>query len=106
MTELRKSFGAHLKRLRTSRKLTQEDLAERSGLAVDSIRRIERGVFSPSLDTLSKITQGLQISLRTLFDGVERNKSNVVQELCDFLSHRRSDELRIVERVIRALLDG
>ena len=85
----RLQFGSHLKQLRLQRKLTQEALAERAGLAVDSIRRIERGAFSPSLDTLGKLTEGLELSLSTLFDGAESAHSNRVKELCDFLSRRR-----------------
>ncbi len=101
----RNQFGEHVRQLRNSRKLTQEGLAERSGLAVDSIRRIERGAFSPSLDTLGKITHGLEISLKTLFDGLERGRCSLVDELCDLLSHRKQDELQVVARVVRALLE-
>ena len=95
MKARRTRFGAHLRRMRL----------ERSGLAVDSVRRIERGAFSPSLDTLGKLTDGLQVSLRTLFDGFERGRSGDVAEICDFLSSRDSGELRIISRVIHAILE-
>ncbi len=52
-------FGAHVKRLREVRRLTQEELAVRSGLAADTIRRLEHQEFSPSLRTLRKVCKGL-----------------------------------------------
>jgi transcriptional regulator with XRE-family HTH domain len=39
-----------------------------SGLASDTIRRLERGSFSPSHRTLSKLAAGLAIPVRTLLD--------------------------------------
>ena len=64
-------FGRHLRSCRCAHGLTQEALAERSGLSPDTIRRLERGTFSPSLDTLRKLCGGLQLKLSSLFDGYE-----------------------------------
>lgn len=103
---LRRRFGDHVRTLRLSRSLTQESLAEKSDLSVDAIRRIERGAFSPSLDTLGKLSSGLEISLYTLFEDLERNKKgNGVGEICDYLEHRNRNELKLVWRVVRALFD-
>ncbi len=64
-------FGRHLKRLREVRELTQEELALASGLSSDSIRRLERGEFSPSLRTLRKVARGLNLSVNQLFQGLD-----------------------------------
>ncbi|HLT35877.1 MAG TPA: helix-turn-helix transcriptional regulator, partial [Enhygromyxa sp.] len=45
-------FGRHVRSLRRARGMTQEVLAQRSGLSADTIRRLEHGSFSPSLETL------------------------------------------------------
>ncbi|HYO67038.1 MAG TPA: helix-turn-helix transcriptional regulator [Archangium sp.] len=103
--QLHLRFGNHLRRLRTAQKLTQEQLAERSGLSVDAIRRIERGAFSPSLETLAKLTGGLDVSLKTLFQTFEREKTDRVAELCDFLSHRSGRDVQLVWRVVRAMFE-
>src|SRR5690606_6283845 len=66
-----RSFGRHVLSLRRARGMTQEVLAERSGLAVDTIRRLEHGSFSPSLDTLRKLCMGLDLMLSTLFETFE-----------------------------------
>jgi transcriptional regulator with XRE-family HTH domain len=98
-------FGNHVRRLRAARKLTQEQLAERSDLSVDAIRRIERGAFSPSLDTLDKLTVGLNVSLKTLFQSFEREKSDRVAEICDFLANRSGRDVQLAWRVLRAMFE-
>ena len=98
--------GVHLKQLRVERTMTQEALAEASGLAVDTIRRIERGAFSPSLETLSRLTTALDISMSTLFNRVQGARSSEAEELWDYLQARTKAELRLARRVLRALFDG
>lgn len=98
-------FGDHMRRLRTARRLTQEKLAERSELSVDAIRRIERGSFSPSLETLGKLAGGLNVSLKTLFQGFERDRTDQVAEICDFLAHRSGREVQLAWRVLQAMFE-
>ncbi len=98
-------FGTHVRALRHSRSLTQEELAERSELSVDAVRRIERGAFSPSLETVNKLATGLDVSLRTLFNDFDRDRRDQVAELCDYLGKRTKNELRMVWRVMRAMFE-
>lgn len=105
MPNLGERFGAHVRRLRLTRELTQDELAERCELSVDAIRRIERGAFSPSLDTLRKLCDGFDLSLRTLFQGMEERRSDHVAELCDFLRGRDPHEVQLAWRVVRAMFD-
>lgn len=102
---VRKRFGEHIRDQRKSRGLTQEQLAERSGLSVDAVRRIERGAFSPSLETVRKLSEGLDLSLRTLFVGVEGERRDPVQEICDFLANRNAREVKLAWRVLRAMFE-
>jgi len=46
---------------RRARHLTQEQLAERSGVAQAEISRVERGRKSPTLDTYSRLAVALQL---------------------------------------------
>lgn len=98
-------FGDHMRRLRISRRLTQEKLAERSELSVDAIRRIERGSFSPSLETLAKLSEGLNVSLKTLFHSFERERPDHVAEICDYLSRRSGREVQLAWRVLQAMFE-
>lgn len=99
-----KRFGKHVRSLRRTRGLTQEALAERSGLSPDTIRRLEHGSFSPSLDTLMKLVRGLDLQLSTLFRGHELREPDKRQELVDLLERQAPRALRIGARVLRSLL--
>ena len=54
MGNCQKSFGITIRLLRLSRKLKQEQLAEKSGLSLRHIKSIERGLSDPTLSTLKK----------------------------------------------------
>jgi transcriptional regulator with XRE-family HTH domain len=102
---LGRRFGAHVRALREARHLTQEALAELSDLSVDAIRRIERGAFSPSLNTLAGLAGGLEVSLATLFEGFDRGRRDDVAEVADYLATRTAREVRTVWRIVRALFE-
>jgi transcriptional regulator with XRE-family HTH domain len=85
--------------------MTQDVLADRCGLSADTIRRLEHGSFSPSLDTLRKLCGGLDLMLSTLFESYELGARNEARELIDLLANRGDPELRLATRVLRALFD-
>lgn len=103
---LRRKFGDNIRQLRLSRGFTQEGLAEKSDLSVDAVRRVEWGTISPSLDTLSKLADGLDISLPTLFSTFEHRKRDDVAEVADFLSGRPSRDVRMVARLVKVLFEN
>lgn len=102
---LRTRFGQSIRKHRNRLALTQEQLAERSDLSVDAIRRIEAGRFSPTLDTLRKISDGLQVSLPTLFQAMGDDRPDHVAEICDYLTRRNPRELKMAWKVLRAMFD-
>jgi multiple sugar transport system substrate-binding protein len=58
------SFGQRLQRLRVAAGLTQQALAERSGISVDAISALENGrKLRPRRDTLSMLADGLRLGL-------------------------------------------
>ena len=83
--------------------MTQEQLAERSGLSADTIRRLEHGSFSPSLETLRKLGVGLDLLLSTLFESLEVGERDVSRELIDLLTCRSPREVQLATRVLRAV---
>lgn len=101
------SFGAHIKRLREVRHLTQEELAQRSDLAADTIRRLEHQNFSPSLKTLRKVCKGLGLSVAVMFSSYElEGYPEELRRILTLLIGRPERELKLVERVLTTLLDG
>ena len=65
------SFATALRRLRTQKGLSQEQLGFKANLHRTYISQLERALKSPSLRTLQKITKALAISLTDLMTLVE-----------------------------------
>ena len=63
-----KIVGEKIKSLRESQSISIEQLAERSGLAVEQIERIENNIDLPSLAPLIKIARVLGVRLGTFLD--------------------------------------
>lgn len=64
-------FGKVLRDERKARKLSQEQLAEMSGMHVNHISFIERGKTSPSLQAMQQIAQAMGIKLSALIAAAE-----------------------------------
>lgn len=56
-----------IKRLRESRELSQRDLARASGLSRNTVSLLERGRTSPTLATLQRIADALDVDIRSFF---------------------------------------
>lgn len=67
-TSLKKQFGKRLQQVRSSGGLTQEELAEKVGLTIESISNMERGIHGPSFDNLEKIVAALNVPAKTFFE--------------------------------------
>ncbi|NDV63694.1 helix-turn-helix domain-containing protein [Bacteroides sp. 224] len=63
-----KIVGEKIKSLRESKSITIAELAERSGLAVEQVERIENNIDLPSLAPLIKIARVLGVRLGTFLD--------------------------------------
>jgi transcriptional regulator with XRE-family HTH domain len=59
-------IGNKLKEARTRELLTQQDLAEKSGVGVNTIIRIERNQVEPHFRTIRKLAEALRIDPKTL----------------------------------------
>jgi len=63
-----KSIGKRIKTLRENKGLTQEKLAERTGLSLDFIGKIEVNINKPGLKSLIKIANALEVHIKELFN--------------------------------------
>lgn len=61
--QMRKDIGAALIKTREARNLTRNDIAEMTGFKVDTISKIEHGVFSYPIDNLLAIAIALEIDI-------------------------------------------
>jgi transcriptional regulator with XRE-family HTH domain len=61
----------HLRNLRRRAVMSQEDLAEKSGVARDTISKLETGQRGAYPSTIRKLAAGLDVEPRMLVGGVE-----------------------------------
>ena len=66
--DINKQIGIKIKLLRTKSQFSQEKLAEKADMNKNTIGLIERGEISPSIETLYKIANALNIELKELVD--------------------------------------
>ena len=67
-----KAFGRALKKIRLKKKLTQEDLSLEAQLARVYISELEYGKKIPSIETIFKLSKGLNIKCSKLMDLTEQ----------------------------------
>lgn len=65
--ELQQTFGANVRHHRKAKGWTQDQLAERVGVTIETIGKVERGAVPPSFDTAERIAKALGISPLALF---------------------------------------
>ena len=67
MRTMKEKLGKRIRELRKKRGYTQAQLAERVEVSDNFIGYVERGVQAPSLDTLDRIAEALDVTVRDLF---------------------------------------
>ena len=68
------AIGRQVRELRKRQRLTGADLAAQTGLSVGMLSKIENGVISPSLNTISALAHALRVPLVQLFSGYEEER--------------------------------
>ena len=56
-------LGQEIRQTRKKRRMSQSELAEKAGLALMTISRLERGEHDPHMKTLVRITRALDVPL-------------------------------------------
>ena len=68
MADIKILFGKRVKKFRQRAKLSQEELAEKIGIAVTNMGKIERGESFVTANTLEKLAYVLDVEVKELFD--------------------------------------
>ncbi|MDN2565422.1 XRE family transcriptional regulator [Aquibium sp. A9E412] len=65
--ERRAEMGERLRQIRHERGLTLAEVAQRSGLAVSTVSKVERGIMALTYDRFSQLADGLGVDIAALF---------------------------------------
>lgn len=104
--DLRKNLGRRLKELRMKKGLTQEELAEKTGLSVTFVGLVERGINTPSLETCNKIARALGITLDELFYFQKDDKKlDLIKSLLFKIRKGSVEELSLINEVAERILE-
>lgn len=107
-----KELGERVRFCRVAVRLTQTQLAERAGLPVVVIRRLEQRISAPSLERIVKIADALGVPLYLLFkpiggsgeDGVnEYPKNQEIDAIVRMLRQHGVTEIRGVRTILREI---
>lgn len=68
-------FGDNLKKIRTAKNISQQELADLIGIHSTHVSRYERSMASPSIDVAKKMAEALNVSVDTLIYGPQDEKA-------------------------------
>jgi transcriptional regulator with XRE-family HTH domain len=104
MSTLRRQIGAMVRHHRELAGLTQAELGDKVGKALESIGRIERGEITPSLKTLEELAAALQVDVRDFFEAgsfaVKDRKGDPLAKILERLSALNADDLEWADKLI------
>ena len=115
-TDLAKIFGYTLRQLRDQRTISQEKFAELCGLDRTFISRLERGTRQPTLETMMRIADALDMPLNQLITAFERrhaehsgysvpppSETHVIRDVDPEIPNTDSIQVPITRRELAAL---
>lgn len=107
MSRLSLEIGQRIRSYRLQKGLNQEELAEKCGLHPTYIGQVERGEKNATLESISKIADGLSLQLSTLFENIggSTDAVNYPAQAYDLVLSVMPDEqeklLKIMEMIIQ-----
>ncbi|MBI6865909.1 helix-turn-helix domain-containing protein [Lysinibacillus fusiformis] len=113
MDGLVKLVGSNIKEIRKLKKLTQEELAEKCGLQTSYLAGVERGDRNITIQTLEKITVGLEEAPRIIFnfdtlnfDNKYFEKKELIMILQNLIADRSEAEIRLVLNIANEIFNA
>ena len=101
--DLHKVIACNIRKEREKMNITQAELAERADISIDTVKNIEHGRRSMSLDTYLGIVQALETTPYALMD--RRQSVQYIERLTFMVGQRSECEieciLHIVEQILR-----
>ena len=103
--DVKKGIGLRIKRLRTLRGYSQEQLSEIMGISPNYLSNIERGKENPTLDLFIKLSQGLRVEIHEIFTTETDEEPKALRtRLRQLVSDVRDLELKRILRVLETLI--
>ena len=102
MSDSLKRLGRRVRQLRTDRALSQERLAEQSGISAKYMSDLERGLANVSIQILERVAANLGTTINDLLDNEhEAEREILVNEIIVFLKTASDEKVRLVYRIMK-----
>ena len=98
-------IGERIRLLRETKKLSQGDIERRTGLLRCYLSRVENGHTVPSLETLAKIAEAMEINLADFFPGTDTPQDRETRKMLGELSEEEIRFLAEIKRYSTTLSD-
>lgn len=102
MKDINYIIADNMKIYRKSKNLTQADLAEKAELSLDSIKRLESGKRSMSLDNFLRVVDALQIPLSFLLYE-DADTIPEAEQILNILDGRCANQKKYLLHMLRAM---
>src|SRR6202034_1743885 len=99
------NIGQVIRSYRGDRGLSQGDIKRRTGLLRCYLSRVENGHTVPSLETLSKIAEAMEINLADFFPGADTAQDRETRKILGELSEEEIRFLGEIKRYSTSLSD-
>ncbi len=104
MDEINTSLGRRILSLRTARGLSQDKLAEKAGMSVKHLGKIERGTANASIKCLADIAKALDMQVRDILEVEhEQGREDLLAEIATAMPKLSLPDVRIVYRLVKVL---
>lgn len=106
MSKLSIEIGQRIRSYRLQNGLNQEELAEKCGLHPTYIGQVERGEKNATLESVSKIANGLSLPLSKLFEnmGSEADDENYPAVAYDLMLSLPTDEQEKMIKIMQMII--
>lgn len=98
-------IGARVKEIRNKKGLTQEQLSERMEINPKYLSSIERGNENPTLNTLIKLSESLEVDLGEIFSLIQiEDPGERKSMITSLLDQADNEQLKLAFKVLSAIL--
>jgi transcriptional regulator with XRE-family HTH domain len=108
MENIYRTVGKRVREERRRLKLTQEELAEKADISANFLGHIERGTKKPTLNTLKKIADALQIPMEALFATEKTYKlpkeDLFIKRFISLVRDRKREERELILKIAKMVL--
>ena len=103
--DLKEMIGSRIQEIRNKKGITQDQLSEKVGISSKYLSSIERGKENPTLNTILKLAQSLDVKLDEFFTHLEiedpaKRKSMIIE----MLDEADEDQLKLAYKVLSEII--